>query len=152
MKLEDICSLPVRELADKNCLLFLWTTFPKLEEAFQVIKSWGFIYKTCAFVWAKQNLNKDSFFMGLGYWTRSNVEVCLLATKGSPKRLSRKVRQLIVSHREKHSRKPNEIRDRIIQLVGDLPRIELFAREKYPGWDAWGDEIQPDIVFPLPKW
>lgn len=141
MELGDICALAVKEIAAKDCILFLWTTFPKLEEAFKVINAWGFTYKTCAFVWAKQNLKSDDFFVGLGYWTRSNVEVCLLATKGAPKRINKSVRQLIISHRRKHSRKPDEVRDRIVQLVGELPRIELFARQKVEGWDAWGNEV-----------
>lgn len=145
MTLEDICALPISGIADKNCILFLWTTFPKLEEAFQVIKAWGFKYKTCAFVWAKQNLKADSFFVGLGYWTRSSVEICLLATRGAPKRINKSVRQLVVSHRREHSRKPDEVRDRIVELVGDLPRIELFAREKVEGWDCWGDGVETDM-------
>ena len=138
MLLEDICALPVKEITDKSCILFLWTTFPKLEEAFQVIKAWGFTYKSAAFVWVKTN-KSGSYWMGLGYWARGNTEICLLATRGHPHRISKSVSQLVVSPRREHSRKPDEVRDRIVQLVGDLPRIELFARQRTPGWDDWGN-------------
>ena len=88
MQLADIKALPVADIADKDCALFLWVTFPQLEEALSVIKAWGFTYKTIAFVWVKQNKKSDSLFWGMGYWTRCNAELCLLATKGSPKRAS----------------------------------------------------------------
>lgn len=81
----------------------------------------------------------------MGYWTRSNAEFCILATKGSPKRQSARVHQVIVSHIEEHSKKPQEARERIVQLMGDVPRIELFARQKTPGWDVWGNEVESDI-------
>lgn len=145
MKLEDICKLPVGNLAAENCALFLWVTFPKLLESFEVIKAWGFEYKTAAFVWIKQTVTKDKWFTGLGWWTRSNAEICLLATKGNPVRFSRAVHQLIVSTVEEHSKKPSETRDRIVKLMGDLPRVELFARQKTPGWDIWGNELENDI-------
>jgi len=112
-----------------------------LPEAIETIKRWGFKYKTVAFTWVKENKKSDGYFTGLGYWTRANPEMCLLATKGKPKRLSKAVKQLIISKRQEHSKKPDEIRDRIIQLCGDLPRIELFARQKVKGWDYWGDQV-----------
>lgn len=83
--------------------------------------------------------------MGCGHWTRANAEICLLATKGRPQRLSKSVRQLIVSPVEQHSKKPDVVRDRIVELVGDLPRLELFARQKAAGWDVWGNEVLNDI-------
>ena len=141
MKKEDIQNLPVSELAADDCVLFLWVTFPCLEEGMELIKKWGFEYKTCAFNWVKKNKKSDSLFWGLGYWTRSNSEVCLLATKGKPKRVSRSVHQVIESKVREHSRKPDEARERIVQLMGDVPRIELFAREKESGWDCWGNEV-----------
>ena len=79
--------------------------------------------------------------LGMGYWTRANAEICILATKGSPKRYSKRVHQVIVSHIEEHSKKPEEARRRIEQLMGDVPRIELFARRETPGWDVWGNEV-----------
>jgi len=145
MELEDICALPVQEIADKNCILFLWGTWPKLTEALQVINAWGFKYKTSAFVWGKQNPKDRKFMCGLGYWTRKATEFVLLATKGSPKRMDKSVREFIASPRREHSRKPDEIRCRIVKLMGDIPRIELFAREKTEGWDVWGNEVESDI-------
>jgi N6-adenosine-specific RNA methylase IME4 len=147
MTLEDIKKLPVNNIASDNCILFMWVTFPMLEKGLEVIKAWGFTYKTCAFNWIKQNKKSDTYFWGLGYWTRSNSEICLLATKGKPHRISTSVFQIvdfpedIVSHREEHSKKPDIVRDRIVELCGDLPRIELFARQKAEGWDSWGDEV-----------
>ena len=138
-------ALPVSELAAKDCTLFMWVTFPCLQEAFQVLEAWGFTYKTVAFVWVKQNRISDSLFWGMGYWTRANAELCLLATRGHPKRAAKDVHQVIISHVEKHSRKPDEVRKRIERLMGDQPRIELFAREKSPGWDVWGNEVDSDI-------
>lgn len=84
-------------------------------------------------------------WLGMGYWTRSNAKICLLATKGNPKRIDTSVRQLIMSPRLEHSRKPSEARERIVALMGDLPRIELFARRKIDGWDCWGNEVESDI-------
>ncbi len=148
MSLADICALPVAELADKDCALFLWATFPQLKEAFRVIESWGFTYKTLAFLWLKQNRKADSWFYGMGFWTRSNAEVCLLATKGHPKRQCAGVHQFVISHIEEHSRKPQEVRDKIVMLMGDVPRVELFARQKTPGWDVWGNEVDCDLTMP----
>ena len=140
MSLDDIKTLDIKSISDKNCILFMWTTFPYLEKSFDVIKSWGFKYKTVAFVWVKTNKD-NSLFTGMGYWTRSNVEICLLSTMGHPKRINRDIHQVLLHQRMKHSKKPNEIRTRIVELIGDISRIELFARERHAGWDCWGDEI-----------
>lgn len=121
-----------------------------LREALDVIEAWGFSYKTVAFNWVKQNRNGTGIFMGLGNWTRSNSEICLLATKGKPKRISGSVRSVVLSPLQQHSRKPAEIRDRIVELMGDLPRIELFAREAAPGWDVWGNEAPTPEVKDAP--
>ena len=145
MELEDIQALPVGELADTDCILFMWTTIPLLKDCFSVMKAWGFEYKTVGFVWIKQNKKSDSLFWGMGHWTRANAEFCMLATKGHPKRKSAGVHQVIISQIEEHSKKPDLVRNRIIELVGDLPRVELFAREKADGWDAWGNEVDCDI-------
>ena len=145
MSLEEIKRLPVDELAADDCALFMWTTVPLLQECFSIMKAWGFDYKTIAFVWIKQNKRTDSLFWGMGYWTRANAEFCMLATKGHPKRQSARVHQVIISHIQEHSKKPEEARDRIVQLIGDLPRVELFARTKNDGWDAWGNEIDCDL-------
>ena len=145
MTLDEICLLPVEQLADDDCVLFMWTTVPFLRDCFSVLDAWGFTYKTVAFVWLKQNRKTDGLFWGMGHWTRANAELCILATKGHPKRISASVHQVIVSHIEEHSKKPDETRDRIVSLVGDLPRIELFARQKTDGWDTWGNEVNNDI-------
>jgi N6-adenosine-specific RNA methylase IME4 len=143
MRVGDICELPVDGLCQPDSILFLWAVYPMLPEAFRVIEAWGFSFKTVAFTWAKTNPSGTGYHFGLGFWTRANPEICLLATKGRPKRVSAAVPNLIVSPRRDHSRKPDEVRDRIVQLCGDLPRIELFARAMTPGWDAWGDELDP---------
>ena len=147
MSVDDICQLPIAEICCKDCILFMWATFPQLREALQVIKAWGFDYKSVAFVWLKQNKSGIGWFYGLGFWTRGNAEICLLATKGQPKRKSAKVHQFIISPLRGHSQKPDEARDKIVELVGDLPRVELFAREKAEGWDTWGNEVECDIVL-----
>ena len=148
MSLDDIKKLPVSALAAEDCALFMWTTIPFLRQCFDVMEAWGFQYKTVAFVWVKQNKRADSLFWGTGYWTRANCELCMLATKGHPKRTSASVHQVIVSHIEEHSKKPQEARDRIVKLMGDVPRIELFARQKTDGWSVWGNEVDSDIAMP----
>jgi N6-adenosine-specific RNA methylase IME4 len=135
MPLAEIEAMRVQEWAAKNCVLFLWTTDPMLENALRIIHAWDFEYKTIGFVWAKTNSRKGSFFMGTGHWTRANPELCLLATRGRPKRLSRSVRELIVAPRREHSRKPDEIYENIQALVAG-PYLELFARFPRPGWDS----------------
>ena len=142
MTLKEIMDLPVKELADENAVLFLWITFPTLPRALAVIEAWGFTYKTCGFTWLKQNKKSSSLFWGMGYYTRSNAEVCLIATKGKPlPRLSHKVHSAVVSPVREHSKKPDEVRTRIVELFGDIPRIELFARNHAEGWDCWGNEV-----------
>ncbi len=141
LNVDDICNIPVTSIAENDCILFIWVIDSMLPEAMEVIKRWGFNYKTVGFTWVKQNKKSDGYFTGLGYWSRCNPEQCLLATKGNPKRLSKSVRQLIVSKIREHSRKPDCVRDRIVELCGDLPRIELFARQKVDGWDVWGNHL-----------
>lgn len=147
MGIEELCALPVSEITEKDCVLFLWATFPQLKEALQLIKAWGFTYKTVAFVWLKTNKKALTWFYGLGFWTRGNAEICLLATKGHPKRQAKNIHQLIISPIEEHSKKPEEARKKIIALMGDIPRIELFARKESPGWDIWGNEVKSNITL-----
>ena len=97
MSIDELCALPVETLAEKDCLLFLWATFPQLPEALRLIKAWGFSFKTVAFVWLKLNRKSPTWFYGLGYWTRGNAEICLLAKRGHPKRYSKSVHQFIIS-------------------------------------------------------
>ena len=120
--------------------MFLWVTFPQLEKAFEVIRAWGFTYKTLGFNWVKKN-KKGGNFIGMGWYTRSNAEVCLIATKGRVHILDHSISSIVESVPEKHSRKPIIVRDLIVRLCGRLPRIELFAREKTRGWKAWGFDV-----------
>jgi site-specific DNA-methyltransferase (adenine-specific) len=145
MKTEDICSLPIKYIASENCVLFIWCTPPCFPEVFKVIKAWGFQYKTKAFCWVKMNKTGFGVFTGQGYWTRSNTEDCLLAVRGHPQRISKSMSQVLLSPIQEHSHKPAIIREKIIELMGDLPRIELFARQKVKGWNSWGNEIECDI-------
>ena len=140
MSFKDICNMPVNNIATDNSVLLMWAIDPLLDKAFEVIKSWGFTYKTVAFTWAKLNKTKPGFFTGLGYWTRGNPEMCLLATKGKPKRLSKSVPQLVVEQRREHSRKPDIMYKHIENLL-EGPYIELFARQQKDGWDNYGNEV-----------
>lgn len=146
MKPKQIMELPVGNLVD-NGVLFMWATYPNLEVALDVIKSWGFTYKTVAFTWVKIYKHTKNPVMGCGYWTRANAEICLLAIKGKnyPRRINKGVQQIIIEPQRKHSQKPDEARKRIVELMGDLPRIELFARDKVDGWHTWGNECECDI-------
>lgn len=134
--------LPVSKLAAKDCTLFLWVTLPFLKECFTIAEAWGFEkYKSLGFVWIKQNKKANTLFWGMGHGTRQNAELCLRFVKGKPKRVDAGVHSVVISKIEKHSKKPGEVRKRIEQLLGDVPRIELFARERIKGWDSWGNEI-----------
>jgi len=151
LPLPEILDLPIGSLAAKDCALFLWAVDPMLPQAIQVGEYWGFTYKTVAFVWAKQRRTTSRrggcmadpwhklFPMGTGYWTRANPELCLLFTRGAPKRTSTSIRKLVIAPRREHSRKPDEVRQSIERLVRG-PYLELFARQTAPGWDAWGNE------------
>ncbi len=141
MSMQDIWDLPINNIASDDCVLFMWVTYPKLIDCITTIQKWGFEYKTCGFSWVKKNKISDSWFWGMGYWTRANNEICLLATKGKPKRVSMGVHQIVDDRIRKHSQKPDCVRDRIVDLCGDKPRIELFARNTTPGWDVWGNEV-----------
>lgn len=143
MKIEEIIAMKdtIQKISEKDCILFLWVTFPCLLEGVKTLREWGFKYKTCGFTWVKRNKVSDTWMLGLGYWTRANAEICLIGTKGKIKRASNKVSQIVDTHREEHSKKPAIVRSRIVELMGDLPRIELFARQTTEGWDCWGNEV-----------
>ena len=142
LSFEEIKNIDVKKIVAEDCMLFLWITFPHLQEGLYLIKAWGFKYKTVAFSWVKtvKDGSKPSF--GVGHYTRSNVEICLLGVKGKALKESSSVSSVIISPREKHSKKPDMVRDKIIELCGNRSRIELFARQKAEGWDSWGDEIK----------
>jgi N6-adenosine-specific RNA methylase IME4 len=148
--LEAIMALPVADLADDDCALFLWTVWPELPGALDVIKAWGFTYKTVAFVWVKTtptaevvHRTGDGLHWGMGFWTRANTEICLLATKGNPLRLAENVHQIVLAPVGEHSVKPNAVRARIEQLLAG-PYLEIFARRAAPDWTVWGNEITTD--------
>ncbi len=150
MTVDDICEMPVPAISADDCILFMWVTMPKLREALRVLNAWEFEFKTTAFTWLKFT-EKKKLFWGMGRWTRSNPELCWLATKGHPQRVSKGVHSVIDNRLTntiaedatiaRHSEKPNEARERIVELCGDVPRIELFARKRYRGWDTWGNEV-----------
>jgi N6-adenosine-specific RNA methylase IME4 len=137
---QDIYKIPISTIAADDCILFLWATFPALEQALEVMKGWGFRYSTAGFVWVKSTQDKKGFAFGCGYWTRANAELCLIGIKGSIERKDKGISQIIYEPTNEHSKKPEIVKDKIIQLVGDLPRIELFARKQTKGWDTWGNE------------
>ena len=138
LSLADIAALPVGDLAAKDSALFLWTVDCMLPDALAIGAGWGFTFKTVAFTWVKTK-NGGGHHIGLGYWTRGNPEMCLLFTRGAPKRKSAAIRQLIEGPRREHSRKPDEAAARIESLVVG-PYVELFARAERPGWHSWGNE------------
>lgn len=145
MELHELCSLPVSRLASENACLFMWVSWPMLEDALFLMRAWGFAYKTCGFAWLKADpyclfADEKTVSMGMGYWTRANSEVCLLGTRGKPKRLKADVRQGIISPRREHSRKPDEVYGRIERLVAG-PYLEMFARTTRPGWTSWGNQV-----------
>jgi len=143
---KDICNLPISELCEKNCALICWVTFPKIEQGIEVIKSWGFEIKTVFATWIKTNKKNGKPFFGIGSYTKSNAEVCLLATKGKMHQFvkSNSISSIVMQPIRKHSQKPEEVRKMITDLFGDLPRIELFARQNAEGWDCWGLEAPED--------
>jgi N6-adenosine-specific RNA methylase IME4 len=149
----ELQKLPIKRITDKNCSLFLWATMPKLKEAIWLGEEWGFKYVSCAFTWIKSNPSGNGIYSGLGHWTNGNAELCLFFKKGQPKRIAKDVKQVQIFPVRKHSEKPPPIRNEIIRLVGDLPRIELFAREKVEGWDCWGNETGNGIglIMPIEK-
>ena len=139
--LAEIAALPVAPLAANDSALLLWCVMPEIPGALEIIHAWGFTYKTCGFVWIKENESGHGLHTGMGYWTRSNAELCLLATKGSPLRLAADVHQVVLAPVGEHSAKPEEARRRIMRLFGG-PYLELYGRKPVPGWTVWGNEIQ----------
>jgi N6-adenosine-specific RNA methylase IME4 len=140
LSLDDIKALPVNALAADDAVLFLWATWPIMPSPFAVIDAWGFEFKTLGFDWVKMNPSGNGLHTGNGYWTRSNAEPCLLATRGNPMRLDMGVHQIIMAPVAEHSRKPDEAAARIERLLAG-PYLELFGRRPREGWTVWGNEI-----------
>lgn len=148
MSAAELRALPVAGACAKHAALFMWAVDSHLDSAIRLGEAWGFSFKTIAFIWTKLLASPDQFGffppeprhrIGMGYWTRKQAEVCLLFTRGAPKRLDKGVRQIIASPRREHSRKPDEQYERIESLVAG-PYLELFARQTRPGWAVWGNE------------
>lgn len=141
MDLQDIKKLPIKDISSENSILFMWVTMPLLDKAFEVMSAWGYKYKTCGFCWIKKTKNGKNH-LGMGHYTRGNAELCLIGIKNKkPQFHTRSLSQIVESEIRKHSQKPDEVRDKIVELCGDIPRIELFAREYAEGWDCWGNEV-----------
>lgn len=149
LPLIELKKIPIPQIADNDCLLFMWAVSPMLDDAIDLMKSWGFNFGTVAFVWNKIKTNP-------GYYTLSSCELCLVGKKGRipQPRGSRNVHQFFSASRLEHSRKPEEIRNRISAMFPDQQKIELFARERvnnlfgwdeYEGWDLFGNEVKSDI-------
>lgn len=141
MTTKEICDMKIQDITAPNCALLLWATFPRLKDALQVMEAWGFEYKTIGINWIKTNKNNGKIFFGIGYYFKSNSEVCLLGIKGKMKPITNSESSILISRRENHSKKPDVVRDKIVGLFGDIPRVELFARDSMPGWDVWGSDI-----------
>jgi len=146
IKPKDLKRLDVGSLAAEDCVMFMWVTAPQLPVGLELMQQWGFTYKTFGFVWVKTTKAGD-FSMGMGHYTRSNAELVILGTRGRPKRVSAAVRQVVSAPRGKHSAKPEEVRERIVDLMGDVPRVELFAKDSAEGWDCIGNEIDGQDIF-----
>ena len=140
-----IMSLPISDLADNNCVLFLWVTDNKIPIIYDLMRCWGFSYSSVGFVWNKVAKTTDGVNATLGKYTRKSCEFCYIGRRGSPVINSCSTDQYIGIPKERHSKKPDEIKSRIVTLCGDLPRVELFARQKTEGWDVWGNEVESDI-------
>lgn len=152
MNLDDIKALPVKALAHPDAHLFIWTTGPCLRQTFDVIEAWGFRYSAVAFTWIKLKRSHNAMqlrvlpiaegdlHVGLGLTTRKNAEFCLLARRGNARRVAKNIREVILSPVREHSRKPDEAFDRA-KLYCEGPYLELFSRERRPGWDSWGNEV-----------
>jgi N6-adenosine-specific RNA methylase IME4 len=146
MTLEDIKRLDVPSLAADDCLLAMWWVPPMPNEALEVVKAWGFKPKTMqGFTWHKLSKTGAKDHFGMGNYTRANAECCLFAVRGKPRRVCAAVRSLIVAPVGRHSAKPDEARQRLVQLMGDVSRVELFARTAAPGWDVWGNQVESTV-------
>lgn len=151
----ELLALPVPSIAAPDAVLFMWATWPRLDFALELIAAWGFTYKTCAFDWFKTNPN-GGFFFGVGYYSKSNSEPCLLATRGKTLQpatndVSMAIEefdpQALKDVRREHSRKPDEVRRRIERLYPNAARVELFARTASQGWDVWGNQVKSSLAM-----
>jgi N6-adenosine-specific RNA methylase IME4 len=149
MKLSDLKRLNVQNISDDNCAMFMWVTAPQMEAGLELMEAWGFQYKTIAFTWIKHYPKSGKLCWGMGNYTRANAEFVLLGVKGKPMRVDAGVHSVVNAPRGKHSAKPHEVNERIVRLLGDVPRIEMFARHSVDGWDVWGDEVDCDLEIAM---
>ncbi len=142
MTFKELLSLNVKKFCSSDCILFMWTTGPFLAESIDLIRGWGFEYKTMGFVW-----DKDAILPG--FYTMSRNEFCLIGKRGRipQPRGARNVRQYHQEKRSRHSAKPDEFRKRIEEMFPTQRKLEMFARIKKPGWDIWGNELTNDITM-----
>jgi len=143
MSLQQIKDLPVKDITENDAACFMWVTDSHLNEALEVYTAWGFKYKTIAFNWVKTT-SRGNHCKNVAPWTMKSSEICLLGVKGamSKYKQANNIESLVIAERTKHSKKPQEVKNRIELLFGDLPKIELFARQEVDdGWDVWGNEV-----------
>ena len=147
---KELCKIDVKSISHKDCAMFMWVTDSHLPDALELIKAWGFTFKTIAFKWVKTTKSGETR-KNVGPWTMKSCEVCLLATRGSMLKYKKvnNLSEMIFSDRSKHSKKPDEAREKIERLFGDLPRLEMFARQKTEGWDVFGNEVDDSIEIPM---
>ena len=141
----DICNLPVKDIIGDNAILFLWCIDGKIPKLSEIMSSWGFNYKTVGFVWIKKAKTTEGYNATFSSYTRKACEFCYIGTRGRYIVSKKNIDQLIVESKKAHSQKPDTARSRIVEMCGDIPRIELFARKKFDGWDSWGNEVNSDI-------
>lgn len=141
-KTENMKNWNIKRICNNDSAIFMWTTDAHIKEAIDLMESWGFKYVTIAFIWSKRSKNNKEIYT-LGAWTLKNCEICLFGTRGQMLKYKKSncIRQLVKAERTKHSKKPDLVYSLIEELFGDLPRIELFARQQVKGWDCWGDEV-----------
>lgn len=137
LSIDELCKLPIQKISDKDSVLFLWTTTPLLPEGLKVMESWGFKYKTSIY-WRK------IMSLGMGFWFRGQVELCLMGIKGNVKAFRIQKENFIQSQVRLHSKKPDEMYN-LLELTKLEPKIELFTRQRWMDWDHWGNELSPYI-------
>jgi len=148
MTIERMKELNIKSISESDCACFMWVTDSHLKQGIELLEAWGFKYKTIVFIW-KKITNKGNTCATVGAWTMKNCEICILGTKGNmlKHKVSNNTFQLIEAERTINSKKPNETRDKINAIFPNVPKIELFAREKHEGWDVWGNEVESSVAL-----
>jgi len=144
---QQIKELDLKPLLADDAILFMWCIDSRIPIVADIMKAWGFTFKCIGFVWAKKAKNTEGFNGGFSSYTKRDCEFCFIGTRGKYMNLKRGINQILIEPKTIHSRKPNEIRKRIVQMCGDLPRLELFAREQLEGFDVWGNEVESSVTL-----